>query len=66
MAQHRHGKTLLRLAASSAWLDQAGVAATLPDGRPDPGVFTGTDVDEALTEFIAALGRHRQPEREAR
>jgi catalase len=64
-AQHRHGKTLLALGASRALLEQAGAAATLPDGHPDPGVLTGTAVDESLARFIAALARHRHPEREA-
>ena len=65
--QYRHGKTLLALGASKALLERAGVQAMLTDGSPDPGVLTGTagKVDRAVANFIAALGKHRHPEREA-
>ena len=65
--QYRHGKTLLVIGASAALLDRAGVQATLANGQPDPGiVMAGTALaDAALAGFIAALGRHRHPEREA-
>lgn len=65
--QFRHGKTLLAIGASRALIERAGVAATLASGEPDPGLLIGTAarLDAALADFIAALGRHRHPEREA-
>lgn len=65
--QFRHGKTVLALGASQALLDRAGVLALLASGEPDPGVLSGTanQAPRAAAAFIAALGRHRHPEREA-
>lgn len=66
--QHRHGKTILALGAAKALLDQAGVQATLPDGRPDPGLLVDDSAGAssgAVAGFVAALGKHRHPEREA-
>lgn len=65
--QYRHGKTLLALGASRALLEQAGVAMALPDGSKDPGIVSavGAKVEGAVAGFIAALGKHRHPEREA-
>ena len=60
--QYRHGKTLLALGAGEALLQRAGVAAVLPSGAADPGVIVGTD--DALQAFIAAVGKHRHPQRE--
>ncbi len=64
--QYRHGKTIFALGASKALLDRAGVEANLADGRSDPGllVVAAGDVKQAVDGFIAALGRHRHPERE--
>ena len=64
--QYRHGKTLLAIGVSKALLDQAGVPATLVDGAPDPGVLfgSGAHADRAVAGFIAALGKHRHPERD--
>jgi catalase len=64
--QYRHGKTLLALGASKALLVQAGVKANLPNGEPDPGIVLGTDTktERSAARFIAALGKHRHPERE--
>ncbi|MES2718061.1 MAG: catalase [Pseudomonadota bacterium] len=64
--QHRHGKTILALSASTALLAQAGVAMTLASGAADPGMVTGTaaKADRAVAAFITGLGRHRHPERE--
>jgi catalase len=59
--QYRHGKTLLALGASAALLESAGITAAMPGVEPDPGVL----VDATLDAFIAALGKHRHPEREA-
>jgi len=39
--------------------------ATPPDGAADPGLVTrGDKEDGAIAAFIAALGKHRIPERE--
>ena len=65
--QYRHGKTILAIGTSKALIERAGVSATLANGEPDPGVVTGAaaKVDHAVADFVAALGRHRHPEREA-
>jgi catalase len=65
--QYRHGKTILALGASKALLERAGVRPELADGRPDPGILTGdaAKAEHIVADFIAALGRHRHPEREA-
>lgn len=64
--QYRHGKTILALGVSKGILDQAGVAATMKNGEPDPGIVTGdaAKAEKAVMGFIAALGHHRHPERE--
>ncbi len=58
--QYRHCKTILVLPASVTLLEAAGASATLPSGEADPGVVQGGDV----ATFIAAMARHRHPERE--
>ncbi len=65
--QYRHGKTLLALGQSKTLLEQAGVQALLADGQADPGVLLSSSakVDRAVKDFIAALGKHRHPQREA-
>jgi catalase len=65
--QYRHGKTILALGASKALIERSGVSATLASGDADPGMVmkTETKADLAATAFIAALGKHRHPEREA-
>ena len=65
--QHRHGKTILALGASNALIERAGASATLANGDADPGMVMGAaaKADRAAADFIAALGRHRHPEREA-
>ena len=65
--QHRHGKTILALGSAQVLLDQAGVSNTLPSGADDPGIVRAArrDLDSALAAFIAAVGKHRHPEREA-
>lgn len=64
--QYRHGKTILAIGASKALLEQAGVFATFTGGEADPGVVMGgaAKADHSVTDFIAALGKHRHPERE--
>jgi len=64
--QHRHGKTLLALGAAHTLLERAGAAAKLPGGEPDPGIVVDvqSQLDVAVALFIAALGKHRHPQRE--
>ncbi len=66
-SQYRHGKTILALGAAKALLVRAGVEPLLPGGERDPGIVVGSSVkaDQSTAEFIAALGKHRHPEREA-
>lgn len=65
--QVRHGQTIPALGASKALPRQAGVAPTLANGDADPGLVmeAAAKADEAVAEFITALGRHRHPERAA-
>ena len=65
--QHRHGKTILALGSAQVLLDQAGIHTTLPSGDDDPGIVRAArrDLDSALAAFIAAVGKHRHPQREA-
>jgi len=64
--QYRHGKTILALGASNALIERAGVATTLANGDPDLGMLTGdpAKAGQAIKGFIAALGKHRHPQRE--
>lgn len=64
--QYRHGKTLLALGASKALLDKAEIATTLASGKPDPGIVLASadTIDDGAAAFIAAVGKHRHPERE--
>ena len=65
--QVRHGKTILVIGASKGLIERAGVAVTLANGDADPGILVtaATDAGPAAQAFIAALGSHRHPEREA-
>jgi catalase len=64
--QYRHGKTILALGASKALLEGNGVATDLPNGEADLGIVmaTASSAAQGATDFIAALGQHRHPERE--
>jgi catalase len=64
--QYRHGKTLLALGASKTLLDTAGIATTLASGEPDPGIVLASadTLGDGAAAFIAAVGKHRHPERE--
>jgi catalase len=64
--QYRHCKTILALGASKSLLARSGIDAKLPNGKADPGIVIGAEgVDSAaISAFIAALGKHRHPERE--
>ncbi len=64
---YHHGKTLLLLgSAASKLLDKAGVSPTLPTGEADPGVLAAGQggVQSISAAFIAAVAKHRHPERE--
>jgi len=64
--QYRHAKPILALGAGTVLIENAGVAATLPSGKPDPGVLTAREgaVTKVLPAFVKAIGRHRHHERE--
>jgi catalase len=58
--QYRHGKTIMAIGEARAILEACGIAA-----GSDPGVLTMSKLDgNGVAKFIAALGRHRHPERE--
>ena len=58
--QYRHGKTLTAVGEARAIFEACGV-----DVDKDPGVLMVAKFDGAASsKFIAALGRHRHPERE--
>jgi len=60
----RHGKTLLVLGAGRALMEKAGVPLMLGNGEPDPGVLLGKGDDKTIQAFIAAVAKHRHPQRE--
>ncbi len=60
---YRHGKAMLLVGAAQTLLDMAGVPTTTPTGDPDPGLVLA-DGEEGVDAFIAAIARHRHPERE--
>ncbi len=64
--QYRHGKTLLALGAASTLFDKSGVNAELPGGGSDPGVLKAAagGAPASLQAFMAAVAKHRHPERE--
>jgi catalase len=62
--QYRHCKTILALGASAALLDKAGIPKVLPSGKPDPGLIIAAQSATVGKVFIAALARHRHPERD--
>ena len=64
--QYRHGKTIFALGAAAELLVKAGIPMTLPDGKDDPGVLKGdlANLAAGTDEFIAAIAKHRHPERE--
>jgi catalase len=61
--QYRHCKPILVLGASKQILEAAGVPATLPSGKPDPGLIIAKG-GEAADAFIKAIAQHRHYERE--
>ena len=65
--QFRHGKTLMAMGASKALLDQTGITIKMGSGEEDPGVLfcEAAKVKSIQAAFIAAIGKHRHPAREA-
>jgi catalase len=64
--QFRHCKPILSLGDGSALLVKAGIPLTLPDGSPDPALFTAdsSTLAQALSAFKAALAGPRAYVRE--
>ena len=64
--QYRHCKTVLALGGSAQLLEKLGISLQLPSGEEDPGLLLLDPSDAAikLDAFIAAVGRHRHPERD--
>jgi catalase len=65
--QYRHAKPILALGAAAALVENAGVPARLPSGKPDPGVLIGGPegtASQLLPTFVKAIARHRHHERE--
>ncbi|HEX6164611.1 MAG TPA: catalase, partial [Vicinamibacterales bacterium] len=62
--QYRHCKPILVLGAATQVLESAGVPASLPNGKPDPGLIVG-DGGSAVDAFINAVAKHRHYERES-
>jgi catalase len=60
---YRHCKPILAMGSSGHLIEAAGVPATLPDGKPDPGLLLG-ESDRSLKNFIAAIAKHRHFERQ--
>jgi catalase len=65
--QYRHCKTIWVLGASSKLLQKAGIFEVLPSGEPDPGLLVtpASEADSAIDGFIAAIGKHRHPQRDS-
>ncbi len=64
--QYRHAKPMLFLDEGSDLLENAGASCKLASGAPDPGVVLGcgSATEEALREFVRAIGQHRHHARE--
>jgi catalase len=64
--QYRHGKSILVLGAASKLLKKAGIFEVLPSGEPDPGLLVAepSGYESAVKRFVAAIARHRHPERD--
>jgi len=64
--QYRHAKPSLARGAGADLVENAGVSAVLPSGKPDPGVLVDGDgmATKMLPDFVKAVARHRHHERE--
>ena len=64
--QYRHGKAILALGASSSLLERAGISATGDGSADDEGLMLTKALGPNTAQaFIAAVARHRYPERES-
>jgi catalase len=65
--QYRHCKTIWVLGESSKLLEKAGIFEVLPSGETDPGLIltASGEAEGAAEDFIAALGKHRHPQRDS-
>ncbi|MBC7989628.1 MAG: catalase [Luteimonas sp.] len=63
---YRHCKPIMVLGESRALLEGAGAFRILPDGEEDPGIIVAEakTLKRGIERFIAAIARHRHPERE--
>jgi catalase len=64
--QYRHAKPILAWGTGCDLAENAGVAAMLPSGEPDPGVIAIRKAagEKLLPAFVKAIARHRHHERE--
>jgi catalase len=64
--QYRHCKTILAIGDAAKLLTRADISLTLPSGEADPGLLVEGQEGSAADpkSFIAAIGRHRHPERD--
>ncbi|MDM0078631.1 catalase [Variovorax sp. J2P1-59] len=64
--QYWHCKTILAFGSSQALLAEAQIPMTMPDGSADPGLILAdaSAADEAIADFIGAMGKHRHFGRE--
>jgi catalase len=64
--QYRHAKPILALGEGAALIENAGIPAVLPSGKPDPGLLVAKadGLARAVPAFIKAIARHRHHERE--
>jgi catalase len=64
--QYRHGKSILALGAGADLVENAGAAALLESGKPDPGMLVEKQkgARQVLARFVEAIARHRHHERE--
>jgi catalase len=62
--QYRHCKPILVLGESRQLLKACGIEATLPNGKPDPGLLVASDARASTDAFVAAIAKHRHVARE--
>ena len=65
--QYRHGKSIWVLGASAKLLQKAGIFEVVPSGDRDAGLLLtpAADAETARDKFIAAIGKHRHPQRDS-
>jgi catalase len=63
--QYRHCKPILAIGAGADLLEAAGVPLELPGGGEDPGVLALRGDGDVISEFTAAIGKHRHFERQS-